>query len=187
MNDPLVVLWIITNRDGTILSAHCAGCIAGLGECCSHIASVLFYIEFWTPVNGKLSCTQVKCTWILPRYVKQVNYARTNRLKILIPESHLNLHPPKNPAPRKLKEEVQKPTAEELQQFYDSLSECKDKPVCLSLANPHNDAFVSKTREVKPITDFFDQKNLQLSYIDLLKKCHSVELNVTDQEIQLIE
>ena len=76
MNDPLVVLWIITNRDGTILSAHCAGCIAGLGECCSHIASVLFYIEFWTRVNGKLSCTQVKCTWILPRHVKQVDYAR---------------------------------------------------------------------------------------------------------------
>ena len=107
MNDPLAVLWIITNRDGTILSAHCVGCMAGLRECCSHIASVLFYIEFWTRVNGKLFCIQVKCTWILPTYIKQVDYARikdidftsakklkenlTNRLKILIPESHLNL------------------------------------------------------------------------------------------------
>ena len=33
-------------------------------------------IEFWTRVNGKLSCTQVKCTWILPTYVKEVNYSR---------------------------------------------------------------------------------------------------------------
>ena len=203
MNDPLVVLWIITNRDGTILSAHCAGCMAGLGECCSHIASVLFYIEFWTRVNGKLSCTQVKCTWILPTYVKQVDYARikdidftsAKKLKENLDKLIENFDPgkpsqstiPKNPAPRKLKEEVQKPTAEELQQFYDSLSKCKNKPVCLSLINPHNDAFVSKTREVKPITDFFDEKNLQLSYIDLLKKCHSVELNVTDQEVQLTE
>ena len=27
-------------------------------------------------MNGKLSCTQVKCTWLLPTYVKQVDYAR---------------------------------------------------------------------------------------------------------------
>ena len=76
MNDPLVNLWIIANKDGSILSAHCIGCMAGLGECCSHIASVLFYVEFWTRINGKLSCTRVKCTWILPTYVKEVNYSR---------------------------------------------------------------------------------------------------------------
>ena len=35
-----------------------------------------FYIEYWAHVNGKLSCTQVKCTWLLPTYVKQVDYAR---------------------------------------------------------------------------------------------------------------
>ena len=64
MNDPLVQIWIITNKDGTILSAHCAGCMADLDECCSHIASVLFYIECWTRVIGKLLCTQVKCTWL---------------------------------------------------------------------------------------------------------------------------
>ena len=27
-------------------------------------------------MNGKLSHTQVKCTWLLPTYVKQVDYAR---------------------------------------------------------------------------------------------------------------
>ena len=46
MNDPCVPLWIIANREGAILSAHCRGCMAGLGECCSHVASVLFYLEF---------------------------------------------------------------------------------------------------------------------------------------------
>ena len=116
MNDPLVVLWIIPNRDGTIFSAHCAGCIAGLGECCSHTASVLYYIEFWTRVNGKVSCTQVKCTWILPTYVKQVDYARINdidftsakKLKENLDKSIENFDPrkpsqstiPKNPALR---------------------------------------------------------------------------------------
>ena len=55
--------------------AHCVGCMAGQGECCSHIASVLFYIEAWNRVNEKLSCTQVKCSWLMPRAVKEVPYA----------------------------------------------------------------------------------------------------------------
>ena len=45
MNDPPVPLWILTEKDGTIICAHCTGCMAGLGECCSHIASVLFYLK----------------------------------------------------------------------------------------------------------------------------------------------
>ena len=55
MNDPHVQLWIITNKEGTVVSAHCTGCMAGLGECCSHVASVLFYLEVWTRLNGKLN------------------------------------------------------------------------------------------------------------------------------------
>ena len=76
MNDALIPIWIITEREGTILSAHCQGFKAGLAESCSHIASVLFYLKAWTKINGRLSCTQVKCTWLLPSYVKQIDDAR---------------------------------------------------------------------------------------------------------------
>ncbi|KAI8491003.1 hypothetical protein Bbelb_314220 [Branchiostoma belcheri] len=76
MNDPLVDLWLIIRTDGAVISAHCLGCKAGLAESCSHVASVLFYLECWTRINGKLACTQVKCSWILPTYVKEVPYAR---------------------------------------------------------------------------------------------------------------
>ena len=55
MNDPFVALWIITEHNGTVLFAHCVGCMAGQGECCSHIASVLFYIEAWNRINEKLT------------------------------------------------------------------------------------------------------------------------------------
>ena len=59
MNDSLIPIWITTEKDGTILSAHCLGCKARLAESCSHIASVLFYVEAWTKINGKLACTIV--------------------------------------------------------------------------------------------------------------------------------
>ena len=42
MNDSLIPIWIITEREGKIVSAHCLGCKAGLAESCSHIATVLF-------------------------------------------------------------------------------------------------------------------------------------------------
>ena len=45
--------------------ASLIGCKAGLAESCSHIASVLFYLEAWTKVNRRLSCAQIKCPWIL--------------------------------------------------------------------------------------------------------------------------
>lgn len=76
MNDPLVNIWIIVEKDGTIISAHCLGCKAGLAESCSHVASVMFYIEAVTRIQGKLACTQAKCTWILPTYVNEVPYAK---------------------------------------------------------------------------------------------------------------
>ena len=76
INDALISVWIITEKSGTILSTHCFGCKAGFGESCSHVACVLFYLEAWTKLNRKVSCTQVKCSWNLPAYVREVEYAR---------------------------------------------------------------------------------------------------------------
>ena len=82
MNDPLISIWVIADKDGMINSAHCLGCKVGMAESCSHVASVLFYIEAWTRILGKLSCTQVKCTWLLPSYVKEVPYARVRDIHV---------------------------------------------------------------------------------------------------------
>ncbi|PFX17154.1 hypothetical protein AWC38_SpisGene18533 [Stylophora pistillata] len=42
---------------------------------CTSDRSVLFYIEAWNRIHGKLSCTQVKCTWLIPNDVDEVTYA----------------------------------------------------------------------------------------------------------------
>ena len=36
--------WLLTEKEGKVVSAHC-NCMAGLGEACSHVGAVLFYIE----------------------------------------------------------------------------------------------------------------------------------------------
>ena len=49
--------------------------MAGLGEACSHIAAILFYIEAVVRLQGaKPTCTQEKCQWIIPSYLKTIEY-----------------------------------------------------------------------------------------------------------------
>ena len=155
MNVPHMPLWIISTKEGTILSAHCARCMARLEECCSHIASVLFYIEVWTRLNGKLACTQVKCTWLLPTTVKQVDYARIKDINIssakklkanldkcieMVAFPVVDSSPPSHTStPRRPEGKISsslEPPAEEMDAFYHSLSECKIKPVCFKFNSP---------------------------------------------------
>ena len=84
MNNTPVPTWIIANDEGTVLSAHLLACKAGLAECCSHIGNVLFYIEAWNRIQGKLACTQVKCTWLLPTYVKEVLYSEVKDINLQV-------------------------------------------------------------------------------------------------------
>jgi len=48
----LVNIWVIFENERIILSAHCFGDKAGLAESCSHIASVLFYLEATTRIQA---------------------------------------------------------------------------------------------------------------------------------------
>lgn len=56
MNDLFVSIWVIIESDGIILVVYCLGCKVGFVELCLYIVSVLFYIEVWICINGKLVC-----------------------------------------------------------------------------------------------------------------------------------
>ena len=53
MNDALISVWVIAEKDRTIRSTHCLRCKAELSESCLHIASILFYIKAWTRMHSK--------------------------------------------------------------------------------------------------------------------------------------
>ena len=199
MNDPHVPLWIIVTNEGPILSAHCmAGCMAGLGECCSHIASMLFYVECWTRIHGKLACTEVKCAWLLPSTVKDIRYSKAKdinftsatKLKSDLDTSIDNLGCVQSEENQQLARSVAKcigPTQNELNYFLHSVNECKSKPVCLSLADPYYKSFTSTTRNIKTVPELFQKSFMDISYPELLKKCNEVEIKLTENEIFAIE
>ena len=111
MNDHLISVWVISEKYGAVKSAHCLGCRAGLSESCSHVVSVLFYIEAWTRIRGKLSCTEVKCTWLLPSFVKEVPYAKMRFINLISASGR--------------KVTVQVPTQTEMDNFYANLNKSR--------------------------------------------------------------
>ena len=132
MNDPTVPLWIITKNEVRILCAHCRGCIAGQGETCSHIASVLFYIETFNRVRGRLACTDKQCVWILPTYnidipfaqAEDIDFRSATKLKQKLDETVEKLDdnascfvPGDSKTSDKQKKDIQAPTEAELNSF----------------------------------------------------------------------
>ncbi len=62
--------WVVVERTGKILAAHC-DCVAGLGETCSHVASLLFAIESGVRIRDSMTVTQKKAYWVMPTGVKE--------------------------------------------------------------------------------------------------------------------
>ena len=54
---------------GKIYCGHCT-CMAGLGE----TAAFLFYIEAKARIPSAVKCTQKTCEWVIPNYVKNMEY-----------------------------------------------------------------------------------------------------------------
>ena len=82
---------------------------------------------------------------------------------------------------------VQIPTQTKMHNFYANLNKSRIKPVALSLIKPYSSQFLSQSRGIPTIPDLFEDENLNMSYIDLLKKCFSVEFSLSSEEILQIE
>ncbi|XP_077527601.1 uncharacterized protein LOC144138970 [Haemaphysalis longicornis] len=71
LNKPPVDSWVLCKSDGEVVAAHCT-CMAGNGEACSHVAALLFYIEYGVRVRQERSCTDGANSW-LPTHIKKVD------------------------------------------------------------------------------------------------------------------
>ncbi|WAR27015.1 hypothetical protein MAR_012719 [Mya arenaria] len=58
LNEKPLRPWIIAERDGPIIAGHCT-CMAGLGETCTHVASLLFCIEAVVKLRESRTVTEV--------------------------------------------------------------------------------------------------------------------------------
>lgn len=82
---------------------------------------------------------------------------------------------------------TEKPTDNEMNDILKSLSECKSKPVCLSLVDTYYESFLSSTRNIKTMPDLFEKSWMDLSYPELLQECNKVDVKLTKEEINVVE
>ncbi|XP_040072851.3 uncharacterized protein LOC115327191, partial [Ixodes scapularis] len=55
--------WVcLDHKTGQVYCGHCT-CKAGLGEVCSHVAALLFCVEYTARVSQEDSCTSQPCAW----------------------------------------------------------------------------------------------------------------------------
>ena len=170
--------WVGVEKNGTILCGHC-DCMAGLGEACSHVAAVLFALEFNTRVKDT-ACTSLPCSWLPPSF-QSVEYAPVAQidfsLKKSTPPTSQETSTPTVPATT-----ISKPTESEMIHFYKSLELSTGKPALLSLVPSFSDRYIPLSARgilPKPLTSLFDAGCLNLPEAELKAKCLEIAKSIT--------
>ncbi|KAG8198011.1 hypothetical protein JTE90_001851 [Oedothorax gibbosus] len=87
LSDKPVQPWVIATVDGVIESAHCT-CMAGLGESCTHVGALLFYMQNLTLNREELSVTSVPAYWSQPTR-KTVEYLEVHNIDFSTPHAKI--------------------------------------------------------------------------------------------------
>jgi len=59
------------------------GFTLGLGETCTHVMAMLLYLEAVLRIQGARTCTQSQCAWVIPSYVKSIDYQPIKNIDFL--------------------------------------------------------------------------------------------------------
>lgn len=192
LNDPQLKPWVMIRKDGVVLGAHC-NCTAGLGECCSHMAAVLF--KMWATNeerrDEKLSVTSKKCKWSRPseEAMRKVEFAEGRHIIF-----NASQRPKKEAKPQDHSVKIPPLTSEETSELYKKLSQCQTakqapiKPAILSIIEGHADAYIPSMVKLdlpKPLSDLYDGNNRKLSLEDLQDKAKDVleDMAVTKEQV----
>ena len=186
--------WSIVENNGNILCAHC-NCMAGLGDCCSHVGAVLFYVEFAVNLRDSKTCTKEKAYRLLPGY-KKVEYKPVADIDFT---SAITLHQnmkkqaaksgahKSNPPPRKT---TRKSTDDEISAFYEKLSKCGTKPAILSIVPGYTNCFESsllKSNYPQSSKDLYKIEHLTLNYKELIDIGNNVDISITFEQLINVE
>ncbi|KAM4545914.1 uncharacterized protein PAE49_018376 [Odontesthes bonariensis] len=71
LNEPPVQPWVILRSSGEVESAHCT-CMAGIAESCTHVAAMLFKVDYVVKARGRKTVTDVPAYWMMPRSINKV-------------------------------------------------------------------------------------------------------------------
>ncbi|XP_057698272.1 uncharacterized protein LOC130919508 isoform X1 [Corythoichthys intestinalis] len=167
MNDTPLRPWVISSLEGSVECAHC-DCMAGLGEVCCHVGSLLFWVDENYRANKALTVTQKKAYWPVPSYVDKVAYSEIQDIdftstEVRKREFECTLIGAQTPKRMPLKMPlVPEPTEEEMSCFARKLSNTGVKPAVLAVISDHQEIYIPEIlKEEKLPVNIEDMDNYQ--------------------------
>ena len=171
MSEKPLTPWVIVQKSGKVLSAHC-NCMAGLGESCSHVASLLWAIEAGSKRRDSLTVTEKKAYWVLPSAVKSVPYEPIKNIKFT--------------------KDIMSPSSTAQQLSVNNLKKCSSKPAILSLLLAHSDSYVPKS--LNPdlpavLSSLYDENLRDADFSTVVQKAAEIanSLKITNQQKKIVE
>lgn len=186
--------WIIIEPEGKVLSAHCNR-MAGLGECCTHVAALLFSIEATVIVRNSKTVTEDKAYW-LPASVKRVSYSALKDIDFTSAKTKKKNRECKltgTPVtPRELQElrAVNPPSDDELASFLHRLSATGERSAILSVKSPFQQEFIPTPVTANfpmILTELFNKDLLSANFSEITKCCENIRLVVSQQKADTVE
>lgn len=133
--------WIIMKEDGEVKAAHCT-CMAGLGEACSHIGALLFYLEATVSFREDQACTDKINKW-LPPYITNVPCSPIAQIDFSSSTAKRQRLKEMRQAPaKKSKARIESLSNKEWADFLTSIKNTGVQPAVLSLAKGFCDDFI---------------------------------------------
>ncbi|WAR18836.1 hypothetical protein MAR_000674 [Mya arenaria] len=191
LNEKSLRPWIIAERDGPIIAGHCT-CMAGLGETCTHVASLLFCIEAVVKLRESRTVTELPRTFNHVSYaqLKEIDFTSAATLKRKFDTSvDISQESATQPqlSTRKMKNP---PSADRVQAFFQNLAQSKSNPAILSLLPEFPDNYVPEILQCelpKILTELREESAYDLEYNELLAKCSDLEVSVSPAQATHVE
>ena len=191
MSEKPLVPWTIAERNGRILAAHC-DCMAGLGETCTHVASLLWATAAGVEKRDSLTVTQKSAYWVMPPAIKTLPYAPLSEISFVGKKRKSMCITEDNPPTRSKKApQVCAPSDTEKAELFNALAKCEGaKPAVLANVPPYCEAYIlaSLDQDLPVVLSELHRKEyLSLEYRSLLQLASETEVHITGDQAKAVE
>ncbi|KAJ8963022.1 hypothetical protein NQ317_006157, partial [Molorchus minor] len=177
MREKPLQAWLIVLADGAVSSAHCT-CMAGLGEVCSHVAAMLFYLEARPYTIEQVACTESLARWPIPstRGVEMLrvrDMAWANKGRQIVPQL------PALPLPL---------GKEDVKSLIQDLMNVGITPAIARVYEPFASQMMQiANTEIVLLNTLFNPYFVDKLYDEILSASNSILISCNEEEIQAVE
>ena len=191
LNDAPVRSWVIVGEDGDVETGHCE-CKAGLDECCSHIAAILFALLTAVKVISDTTCTSLPNSWYSSAGGK-AEMAEGSNIAFINPKRQVDqlMETGELLEPTTIKTRyVPAPSENEISELHELIKPLGVKSALLSVLPGYAAEFQPRTLQLdlpQPLTDLFKEENMLLEKQELLNLAGTIlpSISVTEDQVNL--